>query len=298
MSKTSKGKRSGKRVPGKGKVVEGFNIFFKDDFSIIDSEVSSRMTLPIPYLVDPDQLLIISDGKVFRLDYDGPSSAEEDYIKVYTELYRLVELGSVRELEQRYFENFDSQFHDLKKEFIDNCIDVPVDMRTYVPDLNKQIGKDLVKRVEEAHPKRPKKSKEAGKSLFSELGHEKLLILDKKMYELATIPQFLERFDRNAFDPQEPEFFEALIEMSRKTTPKLVSEYLEKNKPKIHKNAFYIIRDKIWCNEKSGELFLGGTYFIPEYVGHTDGMIDNYLRLIEREVKLDAAKRYEKNGMV
>jgi len=273
-------------MKGRKKVVEGFDIFFKDDFSIVKSEIARRMELPTPYILDADELLIVYEDFLFVLSEE---QCDENYMKIYTEIYGIERKGSLNELEEEYFEVNSSKIESLKRKFIENCIDVPPYLQKSIPEVRGKIADDIAEEINKTyHEPQGKKS-----SIFSCLGYDPILIVDEKIYDLVTIPEFLQKFKRSF----EPKFFKRLEEMSKNAKPEEVSRFLMRNKDKVHKDVLPVVRDKIWCNERSGEIFLNGKYFIPEYRERIGKLADAYMRMLERKVKLDAVAQF-KEGLI
>lgn len=269
------------------KVVEGFDILFKDDFSIVDSEISRKLALPKPYILNPNEMLIIYDDSLFKLS-NTPSN--KDYMKFYRRTYGIMPSGSIKDQETKYFADNASKIDDLKKEFISNCVSIPPSLKNKVPDLGKQIGKEIAKKIVKEYPK----ADSTHNSIFSQLGCDDIILLDEKLYQLITIPSFLSKYEKSF----EPKFFKDLIKSSENSTPEEVSELISKNKENVNGLALAVIRDKIWCNDKSLKIFLDGKYLIPDYKGHSDKLSDSYMLMIERQVKLDATQDFQKGGLI
>jgi hypothetical protein len=274
-------------MSGEKKVVEGFDILFKDDFSIVDSEISKRIALPKPCISDLSELLIVHNDSFFTL---SDKSSSKDYMTFYKMTYGITRLGLIQDFETKYFTDNIVKISDLKKEFIMNSVSIPPNLKNKVPDLGEQVGKEIVKKIEKAYPKPNSKSG----SIFSQLGYNSILLLDKKLYQLITIPDLFDKYKKSF----EPNFFKDLIKSSGSSTPEEISDFISKNRGNIHPIAFPVIRDKIWCNDKSSKIFFNGRYLIPDYNGHTDNLEDTYTLMLERKVKLDAAQDFQRGGII
>jgi hypothetical protein len=211
-------------------------------------------------------------------------------MRFYKRTYGIMPSGSIKDQETKYFADSAAKIDDMKKEFIRNCVSIPPSLKNKVPDIGKQIGKEIAKKIVKEYPK----VGNMNGSIFSQLDFNDIILLDEKLYQLATIPNFLEKYKKSF----EPNFFKNLKKSSESSTPEEVSEFLYKNKENVNEVILPIIRDKIWYNDKGMEIFLDGKYFIPEYNGHSDKLADNYMAMIEKQVKLDAAQDFERLGLI
>jgi hypothetical protein len=261
--------------PG-SKVVEDFGILFKDDFSIVKSEISRRMNLPKSGLLFPEELLIIYGGSVYGL---SEKQTGRDYMKVYTAIYGMQNLGQVKQFEEKYFSDNSQLILALQKEFIENCVDVPADLKPKMPQLGMQVGKELAKRIDEAY---------AG-PVF-DFGN--IVLLDEKVYDLLTISQHLKNYE-NSF---EPTFLGKLMKASETITPEEFAKMLEQNRDMMREEVFTVVRDKVWCNDRSGKIFLDGKYFVAEYKERKDALVDGYLKQLEKTIKLKAVESFQRGA--
>ena len=90
-----------------------------------------------------------------------------------------------------------------------------------------------------------------------------MLYLDNKVYELYKLEDFLKTYEkRNAFKPG---FFNELKKECKGKNPEELSDYIGANKDKVHPDAYYHIKNKIWHSERSDEIWLKGVWYVPMY---------------------------------
>ena len=95
----------------RNKVVGGFDIFFADDLSINDAEISRKIGLPMPMIAAPDELIIIAGDSLHTLtEGDG-----QDYMKFYGLKFGITKKGPVADAEKDYFAANTKEIDDLKK---------------------------------------------------------------------------------------------------------------------------------------------------------------------------------------
>ena len=278
--------------PRTKQVVPGFDIFFKDDFTIIDSEIARRLELPKPYITDRDELWIMKKERLYELGgkvASPPADAGQDYMKVYTETYLVKPIGNLQDMNEKYFSDNAAQIKELKKKFIESCLDMSQDLPKQFPGLYGQIGKELCSKIDSlGHDKHG--SDIAG--VFEQAGTEGILVVDKKVYDLVNTSNFILKYEKS-FDPTG--FSEICSKVSAPNpipTPREVASILVSYKDHISPRAFPLIKDKIWCNDKSSELRIGGIYLIPEYRGRLDMLEDGYKSLLDLRIKREAAEEF------
>lgn len=265
----------------KKKVVDGFDILFKDDFSIMESEITGNLPLPKSYLFSNDEMLIVYNDSLLRLS----EKKTNDYLKFYKSSYGLEKISTVKEMEEAYFKDNANLIGKIKKDFIEKCVVIPAYLKSKVPNIGKQIGKEITKKIGDSYP-----PVDRSRSMFSQINPKDMVLLDNKTYKMLTVAKFLEKWEKSF----EPQFFKELIQKSQSAHPKEVSEMMVSNKGKIHEVAMPIIRDKIWCNDKSMELCIDGKYYVPDYRGRSDKLEAAYMKIIEGYVKMDAAHEMQK----
>jgi hypothetical protein len=273
------------------KVVESFDMIFKDDFSIAESEIPRKLSLPKPYILNLDEMLMVYKDSLLHLS----ESKATDYMKFYKSEYGIEPLGQMRDMEAKYFSDNAAVIDKAKEEFLSNCVCVSPSLKNDVPDLASQLSKELVKMISKTYPNAAKLENNAG-SIFSTLGYGNIMLTDDKMFRLITIPEFLEK-RKNIF---EPDYFKELSIFAATATPEEVSEKLVKNRDKAHERAWPVMKDKIWCNEKSMKIYIDGSYYISDFVARQDKkedpfqkMENGYMEMLEIQVKRDAAAKLE-----
>ena len=283
------------------KVVQGDEMFFKDDIQIIDVEIATPLNMPnnIP-IFSRDELQIFYNGHIFVASEEETPDAS---IKVYTETFGLKEIASPKEQEDEYFAANSALMDKLKEDFIERTVNgiSILDDQNLKGTLGNQVSSELVEKITQEYASlTPSRTYTMpGKGLVTKLndssifntymqGSERVLILDGKVYLLATMSEYLAQFERSF----KPAFYTQVTNMCNTAAPEKVSQLLTDNADKIHEKALPVARNKIWHSKRSFKLHLDGIYWIPEFKGKTDDMIAAYQRLLERKVKIDAAKEY------
>ncbi|MBT7902353.1 hypothetical protein HN587_00710 [Candidatus Woesearchaeota archaeon] len=108
------------------------------------------------------------------------------------------------------------------------------------------------------------------------------LMVEDGLYELLTVKEYLGEFR----DKMAPDFFSRVQRLREDQTPEEVNEFIGNNIGHIeHK-----VRSKIKNKLRSLMLNFGGTFFIPLYVEDNSQVKENYQKLLEKHVKLDAIR--------
>jgi len=274
-------------------------MFFEGDIKIIDAELDSPITLPTPIPVfSRDELQVFYNGHIYVA---SKNPADERKIKVYTMVFGLEEIASPKIQEEQYFSANSTLFDKLKSEFIERVVNGINDIGSgsVRARAGSQLGQELIDRINGvyANMKKPAIQNLAGKGLITKLedgslfntemqGCERVLALDRKFYDLYTIPEYVSIFQGS----MTPEFFKELQKASQSQTPEEISAMITKNKDKVHRKVLPMVRNKIWHSDKSGELYLDGTYFVPQYRAGYNEATEAYQKLLEKKLKIDAAR--------
>ncbi len=277
------------------KVVPGGKIFFKDDIKILDTELTAPLNLPQPPIVYRDELQIFYNGHIFTLTNDLTPDLE---MKVYTMYFGLKE-ESPKAQEEEYFSKNAAAISKAKSSFIEKVVSgITVDGEQLKGTLSAQISSELIKKITEhyfgltsvrsAPPGKGLITQISDNSIFSSLaGYERVLLLDQKVYNLLTIPEFISKFKK----AMEENFYKELIDKSAKLEPEKVAEMLTNNKDRIVREVFPLVRNKIWNSDRSTKILLDGVYWIPDYnKSGIDNLRKDYGALIEKVIKTAAAE--------
>jgi hypothetical protein len=277
------------------KVIRGGNIFFEDDIKIIDAELDCPLNLPAMPIFSRDELQIFYNGHVFVA---SKKPDKDKQIKVYTMTFGLEETDSPKAQEERYFSDNSAVIDKLKRDFVERVINgiSVLDMSTR-GDIS-QLGKELAERINQRYSAilKPAKQTSAGSGLIAKLedgsifnsevsGCERVLILDKKVYELLTMREYISIF-KESFDSS---FYKKVQEACNSSTLEEISKMMLDNKDKIHRKVLPMVRNRIWHSDRSFRLYLDETYWIPQFRDNTSSLVTAYQKLIEKKVKIDAA---------
>jgi hypothetical protein len=282
--------------------------------SVSNDEILTPINLPEPFILDKESFIILYKGHVFNL---SRRSSHINYAKICTATYGLEETKTMKELEDIYFQENQAFFDRSKKEFLEkviNSVRLPQGIDSPKDIFGKQIANEIRVKIDAVYLSTD--SSRSGESQTSrtrrsdgyEIGHlntlrdgsilntqidgfDRILKIESKLYDLLTIPEYLAKFQEyNKFDPS---FYRSLRSMSETATPEEVSRYLKQNKDMISDSkTLQVIKDKIWSGVKTCKIRLDGTYFIPEYRGSSQELINPYRSLIEKRIKIDAARAY------
>jgi len=280
------------------KVIRGSNMFFEDDIKIIDAELDSSLNLPALSVFSRDELQILYNGRVFI----ASKSPSKDRMKVYTLTFGLEETDSPKIQEDKYFSDNSAQISKIKGAFLEkvvNGISILDDKNSGKGKISPQLSEELANRIAKRYSgiaKLPSQSC-AGKGLITKLndssvfnseipGYERAMILDKKIYDLITIQEYVEIFKSSV----EPNFYTKLHGSCKTQAPEEISKLITDNKDKIHRKVLPQIRNKIWHSKRSSEICLDGAYWLPGYRGSLNDMNAVYQKLLEKKVKIDAAR--------
>lgn len=285
----------------KMKVVAGDTMFFKDDIQIIDAELAVTLNIPsgIP-VFSRDEFQILYNGHVFVAAKDKD---DDMAVKVYTENYGLKEIESPKEQEEKYFFDNKTLVDKLKSDFIDMTVNgISILNGASKSVLPHQISSELVERITNEYgsytqskkyhspPGKGNITKNDDGSIFNSYihGYERMLLLDGNVYNLSTMPEYISIFQKSF----EKEFYKEIQEKAYSATPEEVSHMLNKNSDKIYRKALPAMRNKIWNSNRSFKLFLDGICWIPMHKEKVDDIIGVYEKLLERQIKIDAAKEF------
>ena len=279
------------------KVIRSGGMFFEDDVKIIDAELDCPVSVPelIP-IFSRDELQILYNGHVYVV---SKNLSDDKKIKVYTCTFGLEEIETPKTQEDQYFSANASSIDKINSDFIQrvvNGIDISSNVRTKAAS---QLGKELVDRITSVYEKitKPHSLVNVGKGLIAKVddgsifnmdmkGCERVLLLDKKLYELITLPEYLSVFQSSIT----PDFYKELQKACEKSTPEEISKMMTNNKDKVHRKVLPMARNKIWHSDKSSELYLDGTYFLPQYKKGYNELVETYKKLLERKIKIEAAR--------
>lgn len=280
------------------KVIRGGNMFFEDDIKIIDSELDTPLNLPEPPIFSRDELQILYNGHVYIAT---KNTSDAGKIKVYTMVFGLKETDSPKVQEDQYFSDNSPLIDKQKQDFIEKVVNGISDLGSGLAKTRggSQISQELADRITQVYAKmiKPNKQNPSGKGLVTKLedgsvfnsemqGCERVLVLDKKLYDLLTIPEYISIF-QNSF---EPNFYKKLEKACQTLPPQEISEMISNNKDKVHRKVLPKARNKIWHSNRSGELYLDGNYWIPQFRSSNNDLVQVYKKLLEKKVKIDAAR--------
>ncbi len=272
------------------KVVDGGEMFFKDDIQIIDVELGSPLSIPVPLpIIDKDELQIFYKGQIYLLTEEkGKEAIPDALFKAYTCNFGLREIATAKEHEVDYFTRNKKHFDQQKSDFIErtvNGIDVLDD--ELKGTLGPQISSELVERITQEYASLISSSTAAA-SVFESFTTDRLLVRDGRVYSLLTIPEYIERFENGI----RPSFYKKLLPFSVSATPEEIYKKITENENNVRRNAFPMLRNKIWHSQRSSKFLLDDIYWIPQYEGGLDELHKKYKKLLGRKVKIDAAKEY------
>jgi hypothetical protein len=279
------------------KVVRGGNMFFEDDIKIIDSELDIPLNLPSLPIFSLDELQVVYNGHLYVTTKE---KSDVGKIKTYNLVLGLKETSSPKEQEEKYFSDNADFIERQKKDFIERVLNGISDIGSDSGRIraDPQIGQELVERINKVYSNmiKPAKQSGAGKSLITKLeddsvfnremqGCERVLLLDNKVYDLMTISEYISKFE-NSFDV---EFYKKIQKAVEKLSPKEISEMISANKENVHRKVLPMVRNKIWHSDRSGELYLDGSYWIPQFRSGNTDVLQTYQKLLEKKIKIDAA---------
>jgi hypothetical protein len=298
-----------------GKIIDGEDLFFKDDVQIHKSQLEKKLSLPAPTLCQRDELQIIYKGNVFVIAKNPRESLPKTEIKVYTNVYGLQRAKAadggaetIKSIEDRYFrENQDEiskAVHDMVSKSVTG---IPLTLKKDDDSgdtaclVTNQIGSQLVDKINEHYASMksslPRNTGGTGVISDSKDGSEfnnyfsgsiGLLVLDRKLYYLETMQEYIAKFQK-AF---EPSFYKEINSKCAAATPEEVADLLEKNAGKVHPKALPTIKNKIWLSKRSFKLYMDGTYFVPHCAGSVDKLEQEYSMRLEMKAKIDGVKKY------
>lgn len=279
------------------KVIRAGNMFFEDDIKIIDAELDLALNIPTNALpiFTRDEPQVLYNGHRFILT-EKPS--KDALFKVYTLTFGLNEADTVKKQEEEYFLTNKTEIDKIKEGFVERVINgvSGIDpLNTRMPQIGQDLAERLVKRYETLV--KPQKQTPVDGGLIAKLqddsvfnsemnGCERVLLLDGKIYEMFTLPEYITIF-QNSF---EPEFYKKLHQASKTSTPEEVSKMISDNKDKVHRKVLPKVRNNVWHSERSAKIYLDNTYWIPQYRSSILDSLTLYQKLLEKKVKIDAAR--------
>jgi hypothetical protein len=271
---------------------------FEDDIKIIDAELEAPLNIAMPPVFTRDEAQIFYRGHVFLLS----PKVGDNHIKVYTETFGLEETDCPKMQEDAYFAGNKAAFDRLKQDFAERVLNgVSYLGGKFVSSgkISPLLGSELVKRIEATYSKlaKPAKQADAGKGLIAKLndgsvfgsemiGCERVLVMDKKIYDLLSLQEYIKIFE-SAIDSK---YYKELNELAASATPEEIAKNITDHKDKIHRKVVPKVRNNIWHSNRSAKLFLDGAYWIPQFRASYADSVALYKSLLEKKLKIDAAK--------
>ncbi len=117
-------------------------------------------------------------------------------------------------------------------------------------------------------------------------GFERVLLLDGKLYDLLTVPEYLARFERDV----DPGLFTRLVEKAGQATPQEVAALMTSCRDLIRPAAFHALKGKLHHDRRTFALCLDGAYLVPEHAGAASQLLGAHNRLLERSLKTEAVE--------
>jgi hypothetical protein len=283
------------------KVVQGNGILFKEDIKIIDEELVKPLVLPQFNALYEDKPLILYKGHAFSISNlslnsnSGSCSNNESYIKIYTTSQELQEIDSVKKQEQKYLSDNSAEFEKVKKEFIERAVEgISVDNPTY----NQQISAEVLDKISKGYDFKKLALEKISKGSLDDLteesvlgfvlGESRLMINDKKVYNLMTIPEYIAPFEKS----MEKEFYQKLQNFCEKEDPEKIFEMITSNLTKMDQKAMPIFRNPIWHSPRSFKLYLDKNYWIPYYREKFETFAEKYQKAFELAIKTYSVEKY------
>jgi len=268
----------------------------KVELPIQETRLYRRLNIPNPKIFEMDVPLLLYKGRVFKL---AESQKDESYIKVFDSVLGFEEAGSHAAYEVDYFKNEGniSALNEAKRNFIRSLL---AGTTREERKLFYGLGDHVLKKIEKHYSDLATKDRtmpyvgkgqirDPSRSMFSKLqSYERVLMLDEKLYDLLTMPEFLEKFRRSF----EPSFFAELQRIAARSEPERVSAYLTSNVSRMNEKALPLVRNKIWHSKRSCKLFFDGVYFVPNFRGSSMFLLDRYKGLLESKVKSEAINEH------
>ncbi len=273
------------------KVVVGDELFFKDDLKINDYEVAAPLNVPTPLpILSLDELVILYNGQVI-VPRTGGALGE---IKIYTEKFGLEAYGTPKQHEDAYVSGNEKQVGEEKAKFLKRAIGRTSGSGFDTSLLGEAIRSLLKEMLDKSYAVPTTRAPVPGKGLIPRLddnsvlntleGVERLLVLDSKVYELKTLPEFISKFERSF----EPAFYKRAMDAAITSTPEQMYTLFTANDKKVVKEVLPMVRNKIWHSNRSFKLFMDGVYWVPEYKCQLEELSVSYQKAMERRLKEDA----------
>lgn len=290
----------------RGKVVKGYEMVFSDDVSLVEAKIPMQLAIPRPLpVISEDELLIFYNCRVFKA---SQFKKGRHMIKIYKSTFSLEEAETPKQQEDKYLS--DPAVKKLKELFISECVDSsPVPAHAVASALTEKINEAYASLLNPPSVKAPGKGEITLLKEKSALAHlpesVSALLIDGKIYTLSTMHDYifttvqkhLEQikaknpcFNSDLANYMHPDFHKALEEKSQALSPEEFYQFMEDSKEMIERHVLALIRNKIWHSERSFKMFIDGVYLIPEYKESDAALRNNYAKLLERRIKLDAAK--------
>lgn len=240
------------------------------DYLEREAKVGEKLDLPRPFFFEENITTIIHGSEVYRLNR---KPSKDNYFKVYKDKFGLRKIGDTYDMEKKYFRKFSKEIGILRKEFIESTIG---SVSQGISTLNRKACRDLLKK---------KIDKEYS---YEEMPSNIIILAGNIVYELLTMEEFISLFESSF----EPSFFKKIKRMCSTENPETISEALLNNEYKVNRRALSVIRGRLWHSERSAECYIDRTFYVPEYKGKKDKLIEKYSRKTEKRIKLDAIEEF------
>lgn len=273
------------------KVVQGGPIRFKDDLPIAAAEVVKPLALP-PLELFPDQLTLWFKARFFELE----RRPGEDQARIWNRPYGLREAEPAAAREARWASAHRAAIEAAQRGWLERVVGGAAEAPGGAGH-GAQLLHAVAEKVEElcAVALRPPRrdigggriTRRADVSVLAGLqGYERVLIVDGKVYELLTLAEYLDRFEK-AFDPT---LLAELHEDCETRTPAEVCARMALSLDRVDKKTYGVIKGKVHYDERTFQLRLDGVFLIPEYLCPLPDLLATYRALWERRLKLAIAK--------
>jgi hypothetical protein len=283
------------------RVVAGGPIQFRDDLPIVEAAIAEPLGLraagaAIDELL-PQVFSVWFKRRYFELASSGAASASAR-ARIWDREYALVERPSALAREQAFLRAHAAAIAGAQRAWLGRVlggadpaalgaqaaaliaekIAALCQLRTRPPQL--EVGKGELLRAQEES------------ALAALQGHERLLLVDGKVYELLSLAEYLRRFER-AFDAG---LLRELEQACETATPAEICRRMGASLDRLDKRTYGVIRGKVHFDRRTFELELDGVYFIPEYLARRGELLSWYEAAIERALKLEALNQLQEES--
>jgi hypothetical protein len=288
------------------KVVPGTRAIFKEDLKIEDALLQAELALPGLAIPPFEEFTILHRDRFWRLAEKHPA---EDRVELAGLAFDIVERSTVGAVEEEVLRARACDVERARREFLKALRPEFLDAagspaRT---EFNREVARAALEKIEAAfrksagdaaHPQEAAGGERVRlpsppSQLASLLpGHDRLLFLDGRRYDLLTPAEFFERWKKGFH----PAVVEDVLKPGRAWTAQMLADFLAKKADRASPKALSVVRSRLHRRHGPLRVALDGADFVPEERGRAADFLADWARALSHAVKRSALQPFLEEG--